>query len=182
MRRSRSQRGRVEPVESSLDGLSVQPALPARRRTVGVASTGGAHRGTAPLPPAMVNLGRLRVAVATADPALAVRIAGVVEASGHEVAVATASPYDAMEAAFSRQVEVLVLDQQLQRLPAAEVASLVHSVGTDVMVVVLRGGETAIGDDLRILDPAGPGFDSALAEVLANPTGTPPAHEGRRAG
>jgi len=47
--------------------------------------------------------------------------------AGHEVVLVTDSPFDAMEAAFSRAVEVLVLDQDLARLSGSAVAEMVAS-------------------------------------------------------
>jgi len=133
----------------------------------------------------VVNLRRLRVAVATPDPALTAHVADVIRRAGHDVTVAADAPLDAMEAAFSRSVEVLVLDQQLRRLPATDIADLVRSVGTSVTVVVLHRGELAAGGDL-VLDPTGPGFDDALTDALGRIAGVvadpPPEHEGRRAG
>jgi DNA-binding response OmpR family regulator len=119
----------------------------------------------------VVSLRRLRVAVATPDPALTARVAGVVLQAGHDVELATGSPFDAMEAAFSRSIEVLVIDQQLQRLAGTEIASLVRSVGAGVTVVVLHRGELATADDLLVLDPTRPGFEAALANVLQSATG-----------
>ncbi len=130
----------------------------------------------------MVNLRRLRVAVATPDPALTARIAAIVVGAGHDVAVASDSPFDAMEAAFSRSIEVLILDQQLQRVAGTEIAALVRSVGTAVTVVVLHRGELASAGDLLVLDPTRPGFEAALTNVLATPVSAPAPRRGRRAG
>jgi DNA-binding response OmpR family regulator len=124
----------------------------------------------------MVSLRRLRVAVATPDPELAARTVLAATEAGHEVAVVTEDPVDAMEAAFSRAVDVLVLDQELHRLSGVEIASVVRSVGTAVSVVVLHRGELATADDLLVLDPTRPGFEAALANVLdrlQRPAGAP---------
>ena len=71
-----------------------------------------------------------------------------------------------VQPAFSRAVDVLVLDQELHRLSGVEIASVVRSVGTAVSVVVLHRGELATADDLLVLDPTRPGFEAALANVL----------------
>src|SRR6478672_5090804 len=121
----------------SLVGPSVQPIAPTRDRGAGVVVDGGAPHGIGTGLSPVVTL-RRRVAVATPDPALTARVAAVVVGAGHEVELATDSPFDAMEAAFSRSIEVLVLDQQLQRLAGTEIAALVRSVGASVTVVVLH--------------------------------------------
>ena len=164
----------------SLVGLSVQPIAPTRDRGAG-AVVDCAPRGIRPKPPRMVTL-RRRVAVATPDPALTARVAAVVVGAGHEVELATDSPVDAMEAAFSRSIDVLILDQQLQRMAGTEIAALVRSVGASVTVVVLHRGELAAADDLLMLDPTRPGFETALANVLQTPPTATAAPRGRRAG
>ena len=130
----------------------------------------------------MVTIGRLRVAVATPSPALAARIAMVITEAGHEAALVSHSPFDAMEAAFSRAVEVLILDQELQRLTGSEIATVVRTVGAAVSVVVLHRGELASADDLLVLDPTRPGFDGALANVLDRLGADDAAGTPRRAG
>jgi len=134
----------------------------------------------------VVTLRRLRVAIAIPDPALSAQVADVIRRAGHDVTVAAEAPIDAMEAAFSRSVEVLVLDQRLQRLAATDIADLVRSVGSAVTVVVLHHGELAADDDLFVLDPTGPGFDAELTDILDRTAGVaagpPPEREGRRAG
>jgi hypothetical protein len=129
-----------------------------------------------------VTIRRLRVAVASPSPELAARIALVVTEAGHEAALVSNSPFDVMEAAFTRSVEVLVLDEELERLTGSEIATVVRAVGTTVSVVVLHRGELAGAADLLVLDPTRPGFEGALANVLdglGNTAGFPP---GRRAG
>jgi hypothetical protein len=166
-------------------GLSVQP-VESVRRPAGVADRGDARRGTTPGRVRVVSLRQLRVAIASPDPELTARVADVVRVAGHDVTVATDTPFDAMEAAFSRSVEVLVLDQELQRLTATEVAGVVRSVGSTITVVVLHRGELAAADDLLVLDPTRPGFEQALASVLdragGGSAGSDTKREGRRAG
>jgi CheY-like chemotaxis protein len=186
VRRSGSQRGHTVPEESSLIGLSVQPARRVRCRRGGVAihgdARGGPRSGTVPT----VSLRRLRVAVASPDPALTERVAGLVRTAGHEVTLATDSRVDAMEAAFSHSVEVLVLDHELERPAGLEIAGVVRSLGSAVAVVVLHRGELAADDDILTLDPDRPGFHDALGNALdglaGGPAETPPAGERRRAG
>jgi PleD family two-component response regulator len=165
----------------SLVGLSVQPIAPTRDRGAGVVLDGGAPHGIRPALPRTVSL-RRRVAVATPDPGLTARVAAIVVGAGHEVELATDSPFDAMEAAFSRSIEVLVLDQQLQRVAGTEIAALVRSVGASVTVVVLHRGELAAADDLLVLDPTRPGFEDALANVLQAPPTATAVPRGRRSG
>jgi hypothetical protein len=132
--------------------------------------------------PAVVTIRRLRVAVATPSPELAARIALVVTEAGHEAALVSHSPFDVMEAAFTRSVEVLVLDQDLERLSGSEIATVVRTVGTAVSVVVLHRGELADADEPLVLDPTGAGFEGALTNILdglGKTAGSPP---GRRAG
>jgi hypothetical protein len=156
--------------------LSVQPGSPVSGRSDGAAVFGGARRGSPDDRAPMVTLRTLRVGVATPDPQLAARITLVVTDAGHEMVLVSHSPFDAMEAAFSRSVEVLLLDQELQRLTGSEIATVVRSVGTTASVVVLHRGELASADDLLVLDPTRPGFDDALTNVLgrlANTAGAP---------
>jgi hypothetical protein len=171
--------------------LSVQPVPPVPPDREGAAAPGGAHRGL-PVPrdkgaATVVNLHRLRVGVATPDAELGPRVAALAEAAGHDVVLVTDAPFDAMEAAFSKEVEVLILDQEIQRLAGTEIAALVRSVSSAVDVVVLHRGELASADDLLVLDPTRPGFDEALSNVLerlTQPSGerrTPPG-PGLRAG
>jgi DNA-binding response OmpR family regulator len=124
--------------------------------------------------------------VATPDAALTARVAQAVARAGHDVALTTDSPFDAMEAAFSRSVDVLVLDQELQRLAGSELAAVVRAVGASVTVVVLHRGELASADDLLVLDPTRPGFEGALMNVLerlmVEPGGASRRRDGRRAG
>jgi DNA-binding response OmpR family regulator len=133
-----------------------------------------------------VNIRRLQVAVATPDPELTARIAGAIGRAGHDVTLETDSPFDAMEAAFSHSIEVLVIDQEFRRLGGSQVAEVIRSVGTSVAVVVLHRGELATADDLLVLDPARPGFEEALANILERFVGRPaePPRSGhdRRAG
>jgi CheY-like chemotaxis protein len=124
------------------------------------------HR-TTPVPDPRVSAARLRVAVASPDPGLAARATHVLSGAGYEVAVVTDSPFDAMEAAFSRVVDVLVLDQDLARLSGSAVADLVASGESAVAIVLLRGRASPPTDGRPELDPAEAGFDAALAEAVA---------------
>src|SRR5204862_7834900 len=81
---------------------------------------------------------RRRVAVASPDPALAARVTDALTAVGHDVVLVGDSPFDAMEAAFSRTVEVCVLDQELARLSGSAVAEMIASAESAVKVVLLQ--------------------------------------------
>jgi hypothetical protein len=95
----------------SLVGLSVQPIAPTRDRGAGVVVDGGAPHGIGTGLSPVVTL-RRRVAVATPDPALTARVAAVVVGAGHEVELATDSPFDAMlhRGELAGADDLLVLD------------------------------------------------------------------------
>ncbi|MFL5798095.1 MAG: hypothetical protein ACJ77A_09200 [Actinomycetota bacterium] len=113
----------------------------------------------------MTELSRRRVAVASPDPTLAARVTHALTAAGHDVVLVGDSPFDAMEAAFSRTVEVLVLDQELARLSGSAVAEMIASAESAVKVVLLERRhpeEPGLGEGPPVLDPEEPGFEAAL--------------------
>ena len=109
---------------------------------------------------------RQRIAIASPDPALAARVTHVLSEAGHEVALVTDSPFDAMEAAFSRGIDILVVDQVLDRLSGSEVARMVASGESAASVILLRGTEPGPAGEAGVLDPDRPDFDAELTTAI----------------
>ena len=115
---------------------------------------------------------RRRIAIASSDPGLAARATHVLAGTGFEVAMVTDSPFDAMEAAFSRTVDVLVLDQDLPRLSGSTVADLVASGESSVAVVLINERSSTPAEKRPGLDPADAGFDAGLVDAVARALGS----------
>jgi len=116
----------------------------------------------------VATVATLRVAVGTPDPELAARVSGIVAGAGHEVAFEGHSSFDLLEACFAGEADLAVVDQSLPRVPGAEVAAVLGGLSRPIPAVVLHRGELGAADDLLVLDPTRPGFETALANVLAN--------------
>jgi len=116
-------------------------------------------------------MAELRVLIASPDVGLRARVAGVVTASNHHVALEFDTPFDALEACLEDRVDVALLDEALRSMRGTEVASVLRDVHSPVVTVVLHRGELSADEVLLALNPSREGFEEALGNVLRDAGG-----------
>jgi CheY-like chemotaxis protein len=108
----------------------------------------------------------LRVLIASPDEEVRARVSGVVQATGHHVALEYDAPFDALEACLEGRADVAVLDEALRSMRGSEVASVLSDMHSAVVTIVLHRGELTGDEGLLALNPVREGFEGALANVL----------------